>query len=400
MNNYTWPLAVSPFTFLDKIKISWNILSQDRYTMGKRVLELEEKFSELSSRNALMVANGSVANQLVFELWKIKNPSIKPVVIVPAVTWISSITPAIMAGMDIVFCDVNTVDFSFDLNQLNKIASKQYKLGRRIIIWPTALIGYSPNMAKISEIALRYKADLYLDACENTLAEADVYSEFSHSNTKRAHILASADMTTTSCYLSHYVCSVEGGFVFFKNKDDYDLAKMFRNHGMVRSLPPSHPQRIRTEIAYSDIDPSFLFALPGTNLRPSDIHAMFGLADFKRVEKNRLHRISIYNYYYDCLCKTKYYLAPRSSTHVPFCLPIFRRDENLNDVKAALAKAKIETRPIIGSNLLRQPPFKKYGKPQDFKNAEWIHNHGVYVGLHDKVDRKMVDQLITILNSI
>ena len=175
---------------------------------------------------------------------------------------------------------------------------------------------------------------------------------------------------------------------------------MFRNHGMVRSLPPSHPQRIRTEIAYSDIDPSFLFALPGTNLRPSDVHAMFGLADFKRVEKNRLHRISVYNYYYDQLCKTKYYLAPRSSTHVPFCLPIFRRDENLNDVKAALAKAKIETRPIIGSNLLRQPPFKKYGKPQDFKNAEWIHNHGIYVGLHHKVDREMIDQLITILNSI
>ena len=400
MKQYTWPLAVSPFTLLDKTKIAWNIISKDRYTMGERVVELERDFSQLSGRKALMVANGSVANQLVFELWKIKNPSIKPVVIVPAVTWISSITPAMMAGMDIVFCDVNLNDFSFDLESLKRIAKEQYDMGRRIIIWPTALIGWSPKMGKIASIAKEFKADLYLDACENTLADADVSNGLYNEEPKFSQILASADITTTSCYLSHYICSVEGGFVFFKNQDDYDLAKMFRNHGMVRSLPQNHPMRVRIEAEASDVDPLFLFALPGTNIRPSDVHAMFGVADFKRLEKNRSHRIDIYNYYYNNLDKNKYYLPKPTNTHIAFCLPVFRMDSELKRVKNSLGDAGIETRPIIGSNLLRQIPFKSFGKPEDFKNADWIHRHGTYVGLHHKVDFKMIDRLINILNSL
>jgi CDP-6-deoxy-D-xylo-4-hexulose-3-dehydrase len=401
MKHYNWPLATSPFTFIDKLVVSSSIIFNDRYTMGDKVSEFEKKFSEFSGRKALMVANGSVANHLVFELWKLKNPNIKPVVIVPAVTWISSITPAMMAGMDIVFCDVNLQDFCFDYISLEKIVKENSENGRRVIIWPTALIGWSPNMALLDDIAKKYNAELFLDSCENTLAEAkvNVYDENGKS-TKFVSILASADITTTSCYLSHYVCSVEGGFVFFKDEKDYEMGRMFRNHGMIRSLAPDNPYRVKIEKENSDIDPQFLFALPGTNLRPSDVHAMFGLRDFKRIEKNRANRIKIYKRFYNNLDFTKYYLPEKTITHVPFCLPVFRTDNNLKSVKKLLSSNGIETRPIIGSNLLRQIPFKKYGNAVDFKNAEWIHNHGVYVGVHDGVNDKMIDNLTGLLNDL
>lgn len=388
---YAWPLADSPFTILDRAKISWWILSQDRYTMGAKVEEIEEKFSQLSGSKALMVANGSIANHLVFELWKFKNPGVKPVVVVPAVTWSSSITPAMMAGMDIVFCDVNLSDFSFDYVSLEACLEEQSRQGRRIIIWPTALIGWSPDMKILHGLASKFGADLYLDACENTLAKAKCPDGDDH-------ILNSADMVTTSCYLSHYVCSVEGGFVFFKNRSDFDLAKMLRNHGMIRSLPSEHPLRREEESANPTIDPRFLFSLAGSNFRPSDVHAIFGLMDLQRADQMLAHRKNIYWLFASLLDKYKYYIPDPTVYHAPFCLPIFRKNEDLQDVKEVLEEERIESRPIIGSNLLRQPAFKRFGCPEDFPNAEWIHFHGCYVGLHHGVTESMVERLTDALN--
>ena len=83
----TWPLAIMPFTLRDKLAISWWLLSQDRYTMGERVTELEGKLSKLSGMHTLCLSSGSAANQLVFELWKMKHMGkADAIVIAPAVS--------------------------------------------------------------------------------------------------------------------------------------------------------------------------------------------------------------------------------------------------------------------------------------------------------------------------
>ncbi len=395
--SFRWPLAVSTFTLADKLRISTWLCSQDRYTMGAKVAELEARFSEFSGMHALMVANGSVANQLVFELWKVKNPGVKPVVICPAVTWISSISPALMAGMDVRFVDVNLDDFAFDYARLDQAVAGEVARGRRVIIWPTALIGFAPDMARIHQIAEDYGAEVFLDSCENT------FSQFTHIDQliwkRKQSILASAAMTTTSLYTSHQVCSLEGGFVFFRDRADYDLGRLFRNHGLTRSLEPDHPLRVRIQKDHPDVDPQFLFALAGTNLRPTDVHAMFGLADFKRIDESIAHRNEVYRAFHAGLDDTLYYLPPLSDTHVGFCLPIFARDASLLPaIKRGLTAAGIEVRPIIGGNLLHQPALKGHGRPQDFPNAEWIHLHGCYAGLHKGVTVEMVDELTAALN--
>lgn len=402
---HAWPLAVSPFTWIDRLSIAWWVFRQDRYTMGEKVAELERQFSAYSGVHAVMVANGSLANTLVFELWKVKNPGKRPLVFVPAVTWISSITPALMAGMDIEFCDINTTDFAFDYERLEtQVKAAKARGVEDIIIWPTALIGFAPDMRRLRDMAARHGAALYLDSCENTFSRVpNHFSWFQHVDgtpTSSISILASADMATTSCYLSHQVTSVEAGFVFFRDKGDADLARMFRNHGMVRSLPADHPMRTSIQEANPKVDPQFLFALGGTNLRPSDVHAAFGLCDLKRAEGARAHRIETYEQFHHELDKGLYYLPPLTDTHVGFCLPVFTRRDNLSEVKVALKGIGCEVRPIIGANLLYQPPFKGYGDPKAFHNAEWVHNHGTYVGLHSKVTPSMVRRLTDTLNDI
>lgn len=378
----SWPLAISSFTLWDKIKIAKWLLTEDRYTMGSKVEEFESKMSEFAGARALMVSSGSTANQLVFELWKIKHPGEKALVVVPAVTWVSSITPALMANMDIVFCDINLDDFSFDYVMLDKILKENTH--RKVILWPTALIGFSPDMARLKAFVSQYKVDLYLDSCENTFSDG---------------ILSSCDVTTTSCYFSHQVTSVEAGFVFFRDERDFKLAKMFRNHGMSRSLDKNDPIRVQIEKDNPSIDTSFLFALPGTNLRPTDVHAMFGLMDFERVGISKAKREDRYEQLVTEIDASRYFI-PTHPDHSAFCLSIFRWDDQIEEVKKTLRTIGVEVRPVVGGNLLRQPIFKQYGDPKNFPNAEWVHYHGAYVGLHGQVTPTMISNLVSVLNNI
>lgn len=390
---FDWPLAASPFGLWDRLKVAYFVASQDYYTMGPRVAELEDEMSKLAGAQALMVANGSLANQLVFELWKVKNRADEArntVVIVPAVTWISSITPAMSLGFDIQFCDVNLDDLSFDYDMLANLLDTH--AARRVIIFPTALIGFVPDMPRIKALAAKHgAAEVFLDSCENTLS----YTDWNQS------ILASADMVTTSTYTSHQLCSVEGGFVFFRHEEDYMLGRMLRNHGLTRSLTSDYSSARKViEDANPTIDPAFLFAVPGTNLRPSDVHAAFGLCDIKWADRYRVQRTSLYRRFHEGLDKNRYYLPPLSESHVGFCLPIFARVGDISTIKRHLNGLGVQTRPVIGSNLLHQPPFRAYGRPEAFPKAEWIHQHGCYVGLSKHVTEDMVDGLLEELNHL
>lgn len=406
---FAWPLAISPFTLRDKLSIAWWLISQDRYTMGLKVEELERKLSKLSGMHALCLSSGSAANQLVFELWKLNNPKLDPgkvVVICPAVTWISAVSPAIHAGFDVRFCDVNLTDFSFDYAKLTTMLQAFKKARKHVIIWPTALIGFCPDMHQLHTLAHAYEAELFMDSCENTLSQYGGHS-----------ILASCDITTTSMYVSHQITAIEMGAIFLKHRSDYELAKLFRNHGLIRSLGPHNPTAYEYAMRDPSIDPQFCFAVPGTNLRPTDVHAMFGLRDFERIDESLEHRNRIYAHYHRRMTsdrwavlelpsgkqwgmKDRYYMPPLTPSHSGFCLPIFTRGDNLAAIKDALKKRGIECRPLIGANLLRQPALKGYGNPADFPNAEWIHTHATYCGLHSGVTTDMVDDLVDLLISL
>lgn len=390
---FNWPLASDSFTLLDRARIAWWQLTTDQFTMGPRVAEFEAEMSKLSGMHALGVCNGSAANQLVFELWKAKNPDAlkDAVVIVPAVTWVSSISPITMAGFEIVFCDINLDDFSFNYDMLSNLLDTH--AARRVIIWPTALIGFVPDMARIHSLAAKHgAAEVFLDSCENTLS----FTGWNQS------ILASAAVTTTSCYFSHQITACEFGFVFFRDEADYALGRMLRNHGLSRSLTGDYLAARRViEEANPSIDPSFLFAVSGTNLRPTDVHAVFGLRDIKRVDQYRVQRTALYRRFHEGLDKDRYYLPELSETHVGFCLPIFARTGDITAIKHRLNELGIQTRPIIGGCLPGiQPPFKQYGPPERYPKALWVHEHGAYVGLHPGVTEEMVDGLVEELNAL
>ena len=397
---YKWPLASDSFSIWDRIKIALFVLNKNnQLTMGKRVEEFENLMSKKYGVKALAVSSGSAANHLIFELYKQLNPEKfkNSLVICPVVTWISSVSPALMAGYNIKFCDVNLDDFCFDYQKLENILKKNKD--KNCIIWPTALIGNSPDFNKLQALSLLYNAELWGDFCEN---------QFSNYHWKS--IFSQVSISSLSMYFSHMCTSIEMGFIFFAHEKDYEYAKMLRNHGLTRSLNNSSKLKEEIESKYSHIDKQFLFANLGTNWRPTDMHAIWGLQDIKRADKYKEHRKKIYKYFYQQMANEslldKYYLPDYDhfdfshQEYIAFCLAIFRKDNKIKKVKETLNKNGISTRPIIGSCITLQPPFVKYHNKKDFKNGLWIHNHGCYVGLLNNLKFSDIDRLINILKSI
>lgn len=394
---YKYPLQTDPFTYWDRLKVSAFILNKNnRLTMGKKVEELERKISDKYKVPALAVSSGSAANHLIFELWKQKHPNKfkNALVIVPVVTWMSSISPALMSGYKIEFCDINLNDFSFDYKMLEKILKSNKD--KNLIIWPTALIGFCPDFKKLKILAQTYKAELWGDFCENL-----------HSTYQNESIFSCVDISSLSLYMAHQLVGLEMGFVFIKNEKDYELAKTLRNHGLTRSLNLTSQWRQSIEKKYFYIDKQFLFASLGTNWRTTDLNACFALQDFDRIDENKIHSKQLFNIFDEELDKNQYYLPDdiwdyshstlKIAENVPFCLPIFRKDQKMKEYKAKIIENGWETRPIIGSCLTLQPVFKKY-HTQKFKNALWIHNHGFYVGLSRNLKEKDIKTLTNILN--
>jgi CDP-6-deoxy-D-xylo-4-hexulose-3-dehydrase len=81
-----------------------------------------------------------------------------------------------------------------------------------------------------------------------------------------------------------------------------------------------------------------------------------------------------------------------------FALPIVIGQEHgeekakyfIDKIKGFAEELGIETRPIVGGNLLRQTIFQEYGDYNNYPNAEWFHNYGIYVGLYKKMNKRIL----------
>ena len=66
-----------------------------------------------------------------------------------------------------------------------------------------------------------------------------------------------------------------------KIKEDYEILVSLRSHGWSRSN--NRKQYIKNAKKYPKLDPRYIFMNQGFNLRPSDIQAVMGSSQFKRL---------------------------------------------------------------------------------------------------------------------
>jgi len=364
-----WPLMKNAITFSDRLKLSYFLLTSDRYTNGPKVREFEQKWAEWTgSKYALMVSSGSTANTLLLsavkEKYKLKDGD---KVLVPACTWVTNVSPVFQLGFTPIFCDVNLTDYSFDLDHMAEIKKKHPDIK---VIFVTHLLGFSANN------------EAYQDMFPDALILDDVCE--SHGCTDKTGNRRGGKFTTAasfSFYFGHHMTTVEGGMVNTNDQELYELMRMKRSHGLARES--GNLKKYADQ--YPDIHPQFLFMTDGYNFRSSDINAVLGLCQLPRldgyVEQRRQNFAKFVDIIEDNL--DKFYPVKWQEGNSNFAFPfICRTPEITKRMKALFDAYGVEHRPIVGGNLLRQPFLKgyKFGTPRKNANVDLLNDNGVYIG--------------------
>lgn len=380
-----WPLMKDCITEEDKSLMINFISNTNRFTNGPKVKEFENAWSQwLGCKFSLFVSSGSTANLLLVsaikEKYNLKNGD---KVLVPAMTWVTNISPVVQLGLTPVFCDVDVSNFGFDIKHLVQLKKKHPDIKVAFI---THLFGIPADIDSYKEI---FPDIVFIeDVCE------------SHGATYKGKKTGTlSDGSTFSFYFGHHMTTIEGGFVCTDDEELFNLMKMKRSHGMAREALPNKFEEYKN--IYPDIHPQFLFMTDGYNFRSMEINAVLGLSQLRNLDFAIERRKVIYHRFLDMIsCYDDVFLKPSERGNSSFCLPfICKNTQHKQKLEWILNDNGVETRPLCSGNLLRQPFLKEYNLDIDWvPNVDFLHNNGFFIGNNHLITDEEISRLETILS--
>ena len=384
----SWPLMENSITIKDKLQLSKFILFNDRLTNGNKVKQFEKEWSNwVGSKHALMVSSGSTANTLLLsavkEKYKLKNGD---KVLVPACTWVTNISPVFQLGLIPIFCDINLENFSFDIEHMAEIKKEHPDIK---VIFVTHLLGFSAENEQYAKIFP--EAIIIDDVCES-------HGCRSVDGSKRGSNSLGA---TFSFYFGHHMTTIEGGMVNTNDSELYELMRMKRSHGLARESGNLETYSKQ----FSEIHPQFLFMTDGYNFRSTEINAVLGLQQLPKLDGYIRIRRENFKRFVSIIQKHSkhFYEIVYQEGNSNFCFPFLCKDKETNKkIKFLFDQYKIEHRPIVGGNLLKQPFLIDYSFSVEKAkyNVDILNDNGVYIGNNQFVNAKRLDLLEKLLSEI
>ena len=382
-----WALMKDTISFSDKLKLIHFILTSNRFTNGPKVVEFEKKWSAwLGVKHSLFVSSGSTANFLLIaaikELYNLQNGD---KVLLPACTWVTSVAPIIQLGLTPIFCDISLSNYCIDEKDLESIKEKHPDIK---LVFTTHLLGFHSNIDQIQKIFP--DAIVAEDCCES-------HGVLNQDNQRTSK---SSQAMTFSFYYGHHMTTIEGGMISTNNSELYELMRMKRSHGFAREASKEKFNYYKDK--YDSILPSFLFVTDGYNFRNTELSAVLGISQLKRLDSFIQKRKINYKKYLNLISKypDKFHIPEDYPGISSFSLPFICKNlETFEVLKKQFDLHKIEYRPIVGGNLLNQPFLKDYsfGYEKTNYNVDLLQEFGLYVGNSQYVGDKEFEVLEKIL---
>jgi len=361
-----WRLQENVISEADLVGLVDFIQHTKRFTQFNKVKEFEAAFSRWQGcRYSVFVNSGSSANLLLVNALKeLKGWREGDEILVPAVTWPTTVTPVMQCGLKPVFVDASLTDLGLDVDQAARKISPRTRG-----IFVAHLLGFPADIKRLEQIITGRDIAIMEDACESQGATIDG---------RKVGTLGTAG--TFSFYWGHHMTSVEGGMLCTNDEDLYKLCVLKRSHGLARELPAEYHDALKEQ--YADIDFSFLFLTDGLNVRNTEFGAVLGLLQIDRLNEYIRIRNANYARFADvCDRYAEDLLVLRSPGVSSFVLPfVFRQIDRKRRFQHVIHEAGIESRPLISGNLLRQPFLRQYYDPHDFVNADFLHRNAFYIG--------------------
>ena len=389
MKNYKWPLMSNNILLKDK-KVLVNFINRsNKFTNGPKVREFEKKWSKwLGVKYSTFVNSGSSANLISTHILKELN-NVKKEIILPAFTWSSDVVSVINAGFKPVFVDINFENLSLNENIIKKKINKN-----TLAIFLTHAMGYMGLSKKLLNLIKNKKIYLIEDVCESHGAKL---------GTKKAGTFGL--ISNFSFYYGHHMTTIEGGMISTNSKEIDRLAKMKRGHGLLRDTQDKN--FIKKNIKKNkDLNNDFIFSTEGFNLRNTELAAVLGIEQIKRLNNSIKRRNNNHILYLKLLRGDIFFknFNLKGSSNYGLHLILKKPNSNLfRKVLNILNKNSIEYRQGSLGNQLRQPYLKKFKNTKNInslKNTEHMHFFSVYIGNNQFLEKNKIIKLCEDLNTI
>lgn len=386
-----WPLMRNNIT-RDDLDALIEFLKQDDpiLTQSANVRAFEQEWSKwVGVKYSVFLNSGASANLVTMSALKELRGDGE--VLVPTLTWVSDIASVLQCGLKPVFCDIDPTHLGMAEDEiLSKITP------RTKAVFLTHVLGYSALSDRLLDELARRGIPLIEDVCE------------SHGATHNGRRLGSLGWVSNfSFYYAHHLSTVEGGMVCTNDEELYETIRMYRSHGMVRE---STSQSLKDQYyrRFPDLNPDFIFAFPAYNVRSTEMNAVIGRSQMKRLDSNNAKRTANLLTFLSHLDPALYYteFKTEGSSNYAFTLVLRHADKVLCEkLMTVLKQHGVEFRRGTsgGGNQLRQPYLRKIvGESawRDFPNVDHVHFNGFYIGNYPGLEQSKILDLCKILNRL
>jgi len=359
-------------------------------TQSSQVEAFEQEWSRwLDVQYSVFVNSGSSANLLTIAA--LKETYGTGEIIVPTLTWVSDIAAVIQCGLKPVFVDINSRTLGMDTAQTLKKITPQ-----TVAVFLTHILGYNGLDAKFVAELKERGVPLIEDVCE------------SYGATFQGRKLGTFGlMSNFSFYYAHHMSTIEGGMICTDDAKLFETLRMLRSHGMVREaklaeLRDSYSRR------HPDLNPDFIFAFPAYNVRSTEMNAVIGRSQLKRLDENNKLRTDNLLLFLNNLDPDKYQtdFAVEGSCNYAFTLVLKHANPLFCEmVMSTLRELGVELRRGTsgGGNQLRQPYAKKLLGDTEFEKypaVNHVHFYGFYIGNYPDLEREKILKLCSALNRL
>ena len=385
---YSWPLINDNITQGDRKVLADFCLHGERFTNGAKVKEFEKIWSEwLGVKHSVMVNSGASANYISIAM--VKELKGLGEVIVPPIGWVSDLASVAQLGMTPVIVDVSLNDFNITAENIKNAITPKTKA---IVLVHT--LGFPAINDEIIKLAKEHDLILIEDCCE---AHGATY--------KDKKVGSFGDISLFSFYFGHHITTIEGGTVCVNDDKLYDLAKLFRSHGMTREA--SQELQREYQLMYPNLNPLFTFAVAGFNMRSTELNAVLGIEQMKRLDSNIEIRTRNLHSWLDNLDNSKFMTSFPTQGSSNFALPLMMQSitrDKLKDVCHILEEEGVEYRlgTAGGGNQALQPYLKKFPHRINgaLAHADYVHYNALYVGNHPELTEEQIINLCKKLNNV
>lgn len=323
-------------------------------TMGKKVAQFEQLWAqEVGTKYAVAVNSGSSA-LLVMLCALVECGYLQPKqeVLLPAVGWSTSMFSVIQAGLTPVLVDID------------------------------------PHSLCIEGVRERPVLAIHLLGCPSRvqtplLLEDACGAHGAQIAGKKVGGLGKCG--AFSFFFSHHLTTGEGGMITTSDENLYQACRSIRAHGWVRDR--SDRQKFIAD--HPKIDERFLFVSQGYNLRMTDIAGAFGIHQVGRLDefvaRRRRNHLNWCERIQSLSLPLNVFPEIQGTKHSGFAFPILLHEDtklSRKELCSFLESRNIQTRPISGSNLSKQPIFAQIPGFVEGETpvADAIHERGFFVG--------------------